>query len=183
MRDMDLRAVLKDLAEAFASAEISYALIGGLALTPHGAGRATADLDFLVDRDRADDAESIVLAMGYRRVMRSDDAANYISDDALKGRVDFLWAHREHAVRMLSNAERYSVIGRDDVPVVGIEDLIGLKIQGATSNPVRYFHDLADIQRLLQMGSDINLDRVREYFRIFGREPDLDRLLSMIDRT
>jgi len=33
---VDLRIVLEDLTEAFASEEIAYALIGGLALASHG---------------------------------------------------------------------------------------------------------------------------------------------------
>lgn len=41
--------------------------------------------------------------------------------------------------------------------------------------------DLADVQRLLDC-ADVDLDRTRDYFRMFDREPELDRLLRDVRR-
>jgi hypothetical protein len=38
--------------------------------------------------------------------------------------------------------------------------------------------DVADIERLLRAAAGIDLARVREYFRIFDREKELDALLA-----
>jgi predicted nucleotidyltransferase len=180
---MDLRAVLKDLAEAFATERIPYALIGGLALAPYGAGRATVDLDFLVEGDRAEDIDRIMQARGYRSLHRTADLANYLSDEGERGRVDYLFARREPSRAMLRRARPFTVIGRLDVRVVDAEDLIGLKVQAAANNPRRRRAELVDIRRVLEASPEVDLRRVREYFALFEMEDELDQLLSEVQGT
>jgi hypothetical protein len=55
--------------------------------------------------------------------------------------------------------------------------LIGLKVQSSYNDPSRRYLDLADIDRLLRSAT-VDLARVREYFRLFDREKELDALLS-----
>jgi hypothetical protein len=62
------------------------------------------------------------------------------------------------------------------------EDIIGLKVQSATNNPDRAAVDMDDIRRLLATWPELDLGRVREYFRIFDREADLDRILEAVAR-
>jgi hypothetical protein len=59
---------------------------------------------------------------------------------------------------------------------VDAADLIGLKVQSSSSDPRRTRLDLADIDRLLDVPG-LDLARVREYFRLFEREAELDALL------
>jgi hypothetical protein len=66
--------------------------------------------------------------MGYQTLHRSENAANYASDDPRAGRVD-----------------------------------------------------MADVVRLLQAARDVDLDRVREYFRLFDREKELEALLAELE--
>ena len=61
--------------------------------------------------------------------------------------------------------------------VVDAADLIGLKVQGYANDPRRRNKDLFDIGRILRFGNP-DLERVREYFRLFDREKDLDALLA-----
>ena len=62
------------------------------------------------------------------------------------------------------------------------EDLIGLKIQAIYNDPKnRLMIDAPDIQRLLPLYKDkMNMQLVREYFKIFGKEDILDEWLSNI---
>lgn len=180
---MDLRAVLKDLAEAFASQRIPYAPIGWLALVPYGAGRATVDLDFLVDGDRSEDVDRIMQARNYRALHRTLDVGNYVSDDAERGRVDYLFARREPSRAMLRRARPYAVIGRHDVPVVDAEDLIGLKVQAAANNSRRHRAELVDIRRILEARPELDRVRVREYFALFEMESELEQLLSELEAS
>lgn len=53
---VDLVAELKAVAGALEAADVTWALCGGLAVAVHGAPRATADIDLLVDADHADAA-------------------------------------------------------------------------------------------------------------------------------
>jgi hypothetical protein len=180
---MDFNKVLETIAREFAAAGIEYALIGAFAMAALGAPRATADLDFLVDGDRSDDVHGIMIMLGYRALHRSADAANYTSPSLAAGHVDYLFARRRHSRAMLSRAKpRQSLRAHATVKVVEAEDLIGLKVQSSTNNVKRAPLDMADIQRLLENLPALDLDRVREYFRIFEREPELDQVLARIRR-
>ncbi len=176
MGTMDLRSVLIELHTALRGAAIEHALIGGLAMAVHGAARATVDLDFLLDGARADDADALLRAHGYDVLHRSEHAANYVSGDPARGRVDLLFARRIYGHAMLTRAGTHVVLGQS-LRVVDAADLIGLKVQASSNDPTRLRRDLADIERLLQVGA-VDLVRVREYFRLFDREKELDALLA-----
>jgi hypothetical protein len=173
---MDLRSVLVEIHRALHEASVGHALIGGLALAAHGAARATTDLDLLADGERADDVDQIVRTRGYECLHRTEEVANYASTDRAKGRIDFLFARRPHGRAMLARAQEHPILG-ESVRVVDAADLIGLKVQSSSNDPSRRHRDLADIERLLR-AAEPDLGRVREYFRLFDREKELDALLA-----
>ena len=173
---MDLRSVLVEIHTALRAASIEHALIGGLALAAHGASRATTDLDLLADGDRSEDVDRIVCARGYDCLHRTQDVANYASTDRAKGRVDFLFARRVHGKAMLARAIPRQILG-EEIRVLDAADLIGLKVQSSSNDPARRHRDLADVERLLR-SAEVDLTRVREYFRLFDREKELDALLA-----
>jgi hypothetical protein len=178
---VDLRAVLLLLLRAFDEAGIRQALIGGLALSAHGAARATQDLDFLAEGERDRDVHRILLGLGYECLHRTPDVANYASGDPARGRVDFLFARRSYGRAMLARAAAHPLLGTS-VRVVDRADLIGLKVQASSSDPSRRHRDLADIQALLRADAEVDLARVREYFRLFDREKELEALLAELER-
>lgn len=178
----DKSKVLGQLARAFQREGIDFALIGAFAMAARGVARATADLDVLAAGERADDVARIMLGFGYRELHRSPDAANYAAHDAQLGRVDFLFARRPYSRAMLERATARPLTKRLQVKVVEVEDIIGLKVQSSSNNPKRLWLDLADIERLLDVHRTIDMERVREYFRIFGRKAELDELLGRIKR-
>lgn len=167
---------IKQAVAAFVGCKTTPALIGGLALAAHQVVRATRDVDFLADAHDADRLHEILLALGYRCVHRSEDAANYLRDD--EG-LDLLYAHRPIARRLLSEAiERESVMG--PLRVVSAEGLIGFKLQALVNNPSRS-RDLEDIRALLRaQRGHLNMAEVREYFVMFDRAEMLDGLLDEI---
>jgi hypothetical protein len=173
---VDLRSVLIEIHTALREAGIDHALIGGLALAAHGAARATVDLDLLADGERADDLDRILLESGYDRLHRTENVANYASAKPERGRVDILFARRERGRAMLARATPRSVLGQT-LRVVDASDLIGLKVQSSSNDPTRRHRDLADIQALLR-STEVDLERVREYFRLFDREKELEALLA-----
>lgn len=153
-----------------------HALIGGLALASHKVIRATQDIDLLVDLDDADRIEVELRKAGYSRLQRSDDAANYSRRDE---RLDLLYAHRPAARRLLAEAtEHNSALGT--MRVISTEGLIGFKLQGFV-NDSRRTQDLEDIRALLRANrTQLKLDEIREYFRLFDKEALLDELLHEI---
>lgn len=170
---MDLQRVLDELGAALRAQGIEHALIGGLALAAHGVPRATADIDFLVAGERAELLDALLREHGYRSLQRTPDVANYVSDTGKGGRVDVLFARRAYTRSMLARAV---VRGGAGIPVVDAADLIGLKVQSSSNDSRRARLDLADIDRLLDLPG-VDLARVREYFRLFEREAQLDELL------
>jgi hypothetical protein len=138
--------------------------------------RATTDLDFLVAGDRAEDVSRLISSLGYRELHRSVDAANYSADHPL-GRVDFLFAHRRYAKAMLQRAAVKS-IGQARLKVLDAEDIIGLKVQSSSNDPKRHHIDVGDIERLIEATPQLDIERVREYFRVFDREKELDVIIA-----
>ena len=61
--------------------------------------------------------------------------------------------------------------------------LIGLKVQSSTNDPSRQRLDMADIVRLLRAERNVDMQRVREYFRVFEREKELDVLLAELEKS
>ena len=61
--------------------------------------------------------------------------------------------------------------------------LIGLKLQAIVNDPAnRYGVDAPDIQQLLKLhGSSMDMDLVRDYFRLFEKEDLLDEWLKRFD--
>jgi hypothetical protein len=172
---------IKQAVTAFVGCKTTPALIGGLALAAHQVVRATRDVDFLADADDADRLHEILLALGYRCVHRSGDAANYLRED--EG-LDLLYAHRPTARRLLADAEeRSTALG--SLRVISAEGLIGFKLQALVNNPSR-IRDLDDIRALLRaQRGRLNMQEVREYFALFDRKEMLDELLAEIanDKT
>jgi hypothetical protein len=165
---------IKEALAAFTSLQIQPALIGGLALAAHNVVRATQDVDFLADSADADRLHELLLGLGYRCLHRSEDAANYRRGD--EG-IDFLFAHRPAAQNLLKSATvRDTGMGR--LHVVSAEGLIGFKLQ-AWVNDSRRAQDIEDIRSLLRANRGaLNMDEIRQYFRLFEREALLDELVA-----
>lgn len=153
-----------------------FALIGGLALASHNVVRATQDVDLLVDADRADDIHAAMARLGYDCLHRSGDAGNYSRKDE---RVDFLYASRPIARKLLAGAREVKT-SFGDLRVISTEGLIGFKLQGWVNDP-RRIRDREDMRALLQANRGaVDMNEVREYFRLFDRMELLDELLREI---
>ena len=174
---MDIEKILPVLVQEFKKNDIDFALIGGLALNLAGVARKTHDVDFQVLLKDSDKVDAIMKGLGYQLLHRTENVANYHGAAGL-GQVDFLFAHRKYALKMLANAETHPVLGIK-IRAVRPEDLIGLKVQSSTNDAQRKEQDMLDIKGILQANrGTLDLDRVREYFRLFKREKELDEILK-----
>jgi predicted nucleotidyltransferase len=154
----------------------SCALIGGLALASCHGVRATQDVDLLADADLADRIDEEFVSLGYRCIHRSADAATYLRGDQ---RVDLLYASRPVARRLLGEAVA-TTTPFGALRVVSLEGLIAFKLQGFVNDP-RRTQDLEDIRALIRANrASVDLDEVRNYFRLFDREDLLDELLATL---
>jgi hypothetical protein len=167
----------RQIAEIVASlnaVDVPFALIGGLALASHRVIRATQDVDLLVDIEHGDRADAAIGALGYSQLHRSHEAANYQRGDE---RLDILFASRPAARRLLVHSQaRQTSLG--ELRVVSAEGLIGFKLQ-AMANDASRTQDLEDIRALIRSNrATLDMEEVRQYFRLFDRERLLDELIG-----
>ena len=160
-------------------------LIGGFALPFHGVMRATADVDFLVDATGADHLHEALIHAGERCLHRTEELANYESTTPQLAPIDLLYARRPATLAMLERARATTPPNADiSVPVVDAEGIIGLKVQAMANAPARRDRERDDIRELLTARGDrLDLQLIRDYYRRFGLEAELDELLDELKRT
>lgn len=178
---MDFEKVLEILIQKFNEKNIDFALVGGFALNLLGIIRTTQDIDFLILLNKAGEADQIMKQLNYEVLYRSEECANYVSPIRAFGRVDFMYAHRKYTRAMLKNALKVKVLNnRYEMKILRAEDIIGLKMQALSNNPERYLQDMSDIERLLSEQKELDMSLIREYFRIFEKEKELEEILRRV---
>jgi hypothetical protein len=129
--------------------------------------------------------EGIMKELGYEKQdFSSAEILSYISPLKKLGQVDFLVARRKYSRSMVNMARKMPVMdGELTVKVLLVEDQIGLKLQAIANDPKsRYAVDAPDIQRLLKLHRNrLDIELVREYFRLFEKEDLLDEWLGEVD--
>ena len=155
------------------------ALIGGFALAFYGVQRATGDVDFLVEASGSAALHEALLKAGADCLHLGLDSANYAAGCSKLTGIDFIYARRARALAMLERAATKPLRGaRLAVPVLDREALIGLKLQAIANAPARRTQDRADIEALLATGREtLDLERLRDYYRLFGREDEFENWL------
>jgi hypothetical protein len=86
--------------QALVAAGVDHALIGGLALALWGLNRATGDVDFLVEAEHRNVAETVLRDLGFQVFASSKDVLQLEG----VGRVDIFFAKRPLSRRMLADA-------------------------------------------------------------------------------
>jgi hypothetical protein len=178
---MNFKEVLHILMNRFADLGVECALSGGLALSTMGVVRFTRVVDFLLLAESADAVGRIMADLGYEKQdFSTPEILSYRSPLKALGQVDFLLARRAYTRAMLQRAKVVPALnGALTVRTLLPEDVIGLKVQAIANDPgSRYAIDAPDIQQLLNLHrGSLNMDLVREYFRIFEKEDLLDEWL------
>lgn len=169
---MTIKSELIRLTAALHGAQVRHALIGGLAVGFAGVARFTNDIDFLVDADDRDRATAALAPLGY--AVWKENAEFVQLQGAIP--VDLMLARRPPSKAMLAKAVKEPATG---VPVVTVEDLIGLKIQSFVTNRSREHRDKADIQALASV-RPLDLVVIRRYADLFGVWSEVSTLLSRV---
>jgi len=183
---MNLKEVIKILIARFQKNDIDFVLTGGLALSTMGIFRFTKDIDFLVYDESKKIIHEIMTDLDYQKQeFSSEEIFSYWSPIKALGQVDYLFARRKYTKAMMRRAKKSSVFdGKYKLKTILPEDLIGLKVQAISNDPGNRFPvDAPDIQRILQIKIDeIDMELVRMYFELFGKEDLLDEWLDKIIR-
>lgn len=184
---MNFIQVLREVLNRFDAEGVRYALIGGFAMALRGVQRTTTDLDFVLMLEDLETANKVLLAKGYERTFHSENVSHFQSKDAAWGRIDVLHAFRGPSLSMLERAELIEVDSGLKVPVVQIEDLVGLKVQAAVNDPKRAIRDWSDIQILLQNAGArrqiLDWELISDYLAIFDMSGKLGELKALYGPT
>lgn len=182
---INLKEVLRTLIRRFHENGVDFALSGGLALSTMGIFRFTKDIDFVAYEESKATIDEIMKELGYEKQnFSTEEIISYVSPLKVFVQVVFLLARRKYARAMMRRSRKTSVFGGEfEVKTLLPEDLIGLKVQAISNDPQnRYLVDAPDIQRLLDLHQDkIDMNLVREYFRLFDKEALLDEWLRAIE--
>jgi len=183
---MNLKEVLKILIYRFKKDNIDFVLAGGLALSTMGIFRFTKDIDFLVSEEAKNKIDGIMENLGYEKQdFSNEEIFSFLSPLKILGQVDYLFARRKYTKAMMRRAKKRPIFdGEFDVKTLLPEDLIGLKIQAISNDPKnRFAIDSLDIRKILQIKMDkIDIELVKEYFRLFNKEDLLHEWLSEIEQ-
>ncbi|MBF0490566.1 MAG: nucleotidyl transferase AbiEii/AbiGii toxin family protein [Candidatus Omnitrophica bacterium] len=178
---MNFEAVIKMVLERFREQKVRCILIGGFALHASGYSRATNDIDFLVHGQDVFKVKQILGNLGYDIVHESKDVLNFIGQLKELGGIDFILAHRKYALSMLERARPFEILQGCMVNVAVPEDIIGLKLQAMANDPQRKAQDMADIQWLIHTHyKSLDVLLLREYFSLFDRVDDLEKILEEV---
>ncbi len=165
---MDFEQVLTTLLALLEQGQIRYGVVGGFALGILGVPRATQDFDLLVDREDLSRVHSILKRLGYARHALTENVSHY-QPDAAWGSINILHAFRKYSVAMLRRVNTVPVLnGSRQIKVLQPEDLVGLKVQVMTNDPLRASKERADIESLAAAyGSRLDWDRIQEFYELF----------------
>jgi hypothetical protein len=171
---MKFAQVIPPLLMRLQEANIDFAFIGGVAVYLSGVDRMSDDVDFLTLLSDSDKIDTVLTALGFERLFKSDNAANYWKSGPEGGRVDFLFAHRPYTQTMLKKANTTRFLGMP-VKTLRPKDLIGLKVQSSSNDPDRARKDLFDIEDLMaRHGKTMDWTLIGEYFDLFKRSNELE---------
>jgi hypothetical protein len=166
---MDLEKLLQLAHNILKRAGAPHAIIGAFGMSAHGYHRATNDIDFLVDGEFRKLVEDAFLNTGFS-IFQSNDEVLQLQGP---GPIDIIFAKRPISKGMLSTPKKTSLSG---VPVLDVEDIIGLKIQALANNPKRKFKDLGDIQSLATNVKNLDWQKIFRYADLFNVRDLLDEV-------
>lgn len=183
---MDFRGTLEALGERLHERGCCWAVIGGVAMGFYGVTRATVDIDLLADGAYAPQLDEMLSDLGYRLVYRWEESSHFAPSRPERCPLDVLHARRPHSLAMLARANNFP-LGPDGptIPVVQVEDLVGLKVQAMVNDPDRRRGEQVDIRALFEAaaerGGGLDRKRIEEYFALFGELDELAELAKGVE--
>ena len=160
---MDFSNALKRVTAHLSAEGAPWAVIGGLALAAHGAGRLTHDLDIATDRTAQSGLVAHLESLGYETLHVSEGYSNHAHADPSMGRIDVVYVDGETSRRLFAEACEEEIFPGLRARVPRPEHLIAMKVLAAKNDPTRRLQEMADVAALMR-ACGIDPLAVREYF-------------------
>ena len=160
---MEFASVLKRVGAQLESVGADWAVVGGLALAVHGAGRVTTDVDIAVERWAQGALVEFLESVGYETLHVSEGYSNHAHEDPAMGRLDVVYVDASTADDLLGGAATFEIFPGVRAKVPCAEHLVAMKVLAAKNDPGRRLQEMADIVALLR-AKELGADSVRRYF-------------------
>lgn len=160
---MDFANAVERLAKQLEAANTPWAVIGGLALAAHGAGRLTYDLDVVTESGAQADLIQFLESLGYETLHVSRGYSNHAHLDPEMGRIDVVYVDGETSRQLFSEAGKHELFPGVDAFVPRPEHLVAMKVLAAKNDPTRRLREMADIAGLMR-ACGLDPAAVRQYF-------------------
>lgn len=189
MTSRKLQKVLRIIADGLQEKDIPYALIGAFALNSYGLPKYTADVDLLTEERFHSLIVSIMERLGYRCFQETRSFAQFDSEGAVYGKVDFMFVATPEGKDILNRSAPVEDELLGNHPVLQPTDYVILKLMAIANNPERGPKDEADIFDVLKLSKEglipsqfEALDKSRiELFA--GRFGQMDRIFSLFQKA
>lgn len=172
---MDFIAALERLSSYLDGAGAEWAVVGGLALAAHGAGRLTHDLDIVTERRVQSDLVRHLESLGYETLHVSAGYSNHAHADPAMGRIDVVYVDGQTAQDLFGEAAEADLLPGCRVRVPRPEHLVAMKVLAASNDPSRLLQEMADIVALLR-AVELGPEVVRPYFERHGLLGEWERV-------
>ena len=172
---MDFERVLRTLSDFFRESGAPWGVIGGLAMTVHGAARTTLDVDIVVDGGIQDRLIEHLESRGYETIHRSTGYSNHLHADANLGRIDVVYVRGDTSRQIIAAMEDHLGPGGVAIKVPRAAHLAAMKTYSIKNDPDRTLRELADIRILLD-APGVDRGEIDRYFVRYGLEHLLERL-------
>lgn len=146
-----LHQTIREITAKLDDLEISYAVIGGMALTVHGYARMTEDIDILIARSDLKRLHEEVVGRGYLCAFEGsknlrDTNTGVKIEFVLTG--DFPGSGKEQPISFPSPADT-ELIEHEGVKFIGLTQLVELKLASGMTGGADRARDLEDVRRLI----------------------------------
>jgi predicted nucleotidyltransferase len=190
MTEPEPLVALVDIVRELTERGRQFALVGGLAVSIRAEVRFTRDVDIAVAVNDDADAESLIFELkqsGYMPIVTVEhelrarlSTVRLLSTVGIK--VDLLFASCGIEPEIVQRATSVELKDSTRMPVASSEELIAMKILSMTEQRLQ---DRMDVQRLIQFGVDLDMDRVRNNLALitergYHRDQDLLSKLNLV---
>ena len=178
---MTIKEQFKILTEFFEREHLDYAVIGAFALYAYGYTRATRDIDFITRSQYQSEIVGYLESLGFETLNRSEGFSNHLHSVG-RARIDLVYVDGETAKIVFRSTKKKLVFEDIELPVVGPEHLVALKLFAIQNEPNRKYKELADIKEIFQL-TNIDKNTMRVYFRKYGMEEYYDEIADEKNRN
>jgi hypothetical protein len=146
---------------SFERAGIPLLLAGGWAVNHHGYSRFTRDVDWICSRANEAEACDMMTSLGFIKTSVGMASRFVRTKDTAFPPVDLIWVDQRTFAKMSATS---CMTGRHgDIPVIGFETLLAMKLHALKDDEIRQGRDVLDIRSLLEYSpTRITHDKLRD---------------------